>query len=114
MILSRTFDKFSQRVTNIVGSHWAFFVACAVIIVWALTGFIFGFSDSWQLVINTGTTIITFLMVFIIQQSSNKRDTAQQLKLDELLRALEQARNEFRGIENRTEDEIKKLKDENY
>ena len=81
------FERFSQRVTHAVGRPWAFFIALLVIIVWAVTGPLFGFGDTWQLVINTGTTIVTFLMVFLIQQTQNKDGKAMELKLNELVAA---------------------------
>ena len=79
------FDKMATKITKASGKPAAFIIACAIIIVWAVTGPIFKYSDTWQLVINTGTTIITFLMVFIIQQTQNKDTTALQLKLNELI-----------------------------
>src|SRR5687768_11770097 len=83
--LSAAFQNFASKTTRVTGSPVAFLLACVVIIVWAITGPVFGFSDTWQLVINTGTTIVTFLMVFIIQQSQNKDSLALQLKLNELI-----------------------------
>jgi low affinity Fe/Cu permease len=91
-------DRFRQlaaRITQVVGSPWAMVVAAMVVVVWAITGPIFGFSDTWQLVINTGTTIVTFLMVFAIQNSQNREARAMHLKLDELIRATKGARNRF-------------------
>ena len=82
---SRSYGKFSNKITKAAGSPYASLVAFTIIIVWAISGPLFGFSDTWQLVINTGTTIITFLMVFIIQQSQNKDTMAMQLKLNELI-----------------------------
>ena len=82
---SKMFDKFSVAVTRATGSPAAFIIAFAIIIVWVVTGPVFQFSDTWQLVINTGTTIVTFLMVFVIQQSQNKDTLALQLKLNELI-----------------------------
>ncbi len=107
---SKTFDKFSNGVTKSTGSPAAFIIAFAVIVVWALTGPLFKFSDTWQLVINTGTTIITFLMVFVIQQSQNKDTMALQLKLNELIAANKDASNRLIDIEDLTEHEIKVLK----
>lgn len=104
------FDQFSQKVTKATGSPYAFLVALAVVILWAVSGPIFGFSDTWQLVINTGTTIITFLMVFVIQQSQNKDTIALQLKLNELLAAEHRASNRLIDIEDLTEDELDKIK----
>jgi len=107
---SKTFDRFSGIVTRATGSPAAFISAFAVIIVWVITGPVFKFSDTWQLVINTGTTIITFLMVFVIQQSQNKDTMAIQLKLNELIAANKDASNRLIDIEDLTEDELRVLK----
>jgi low affinity Fe/Cu permease len=107
---SKAFDKFSNAVTKATGSPAAFIIAFAVIVVWGITGPLFKFSDTWQLVINTGTTIITFLMVFVIQQSQNKDTMALQLKLNELIAANKDASNRLIDIEDLTEHEIKVLK----
>ena len=107
---SKIFDRFSGIVTRATGSPAAFITAFAIIIVWVITGPIFKFSDTWQLVINTGTTIITFLMVFVIQQSQNKDTMAIQLKLNELIAANKDASNRLIDIEDLTEDELKVLK----
>ena len=104
------FDRFSTRVTRATGSPLAFLFAISVVIVWALTGPVFNYSNSWQLVINTGTTIITFLMVFVIQQSQNKDTMAVQLKLNELLASSEKASNRLVDIEDLTEEELLVLK----
>src|SRR5437764_7058446 len=104
------FEKFSEKVTRISGSPWAFMTALVMIMVWAVTGPIFHYSDTWQLVINTGTTIITFLMVFIIQQSQNKDSLAIQLKLNELIAASEGASNRLIVVEDLTQDELEVLK----
>jgi low affinity Fe/Cu permease len=87
------FRRFSRTVSVMVGSSWAFVAAAAIIIAWAISGPIFGFSDTWQLVINTGTTIVTFLMVFLIQNTQNRDARAMHLKLDELIHAVETASN---------------------
>jgi low affinity Fe/Cu permease len=108
--LSRFFEKFAAKVTKATGSPAAFMVACLAIIVWAVTGPIFGYSDTWQLVINTGTTIITFLMVFIIQQSQNKDTIALQLKLNELIAATATASNRLIDVEDLTTEELETLK----
>src|SRR5881227_1784092 len=92
-----------------VGTHWAFVIALGVVLAWALTGPVFHFSDSWQLVINTGTTIVTFLMVFLIQSTQNRDGKAVQLKLDELIRAQADARNVFADLEDATEEELRKF-----
>jgi low affinity Fe/Cu permease len=108
--LSALFQKMSNKVTRATGSPYAFIIALTVVIIWAITGPLFGFSDTWQLVINTGTTIITFLMVFIIQQSQNKDTTAIQLKLNELIACNERASNRLVDIEDLTEEELEKIK----
>jgi len=106
------FRAFACRVSDAVGSHWAFIAALAVVLVWAVTGPIFHFSDSWQLVINTGTTIVTFLMVFLIQATQNRDGKALQLKLDELIRAERSARNVFADLEHASEAELKRFEEE--
>ena len=100
------FEKFSTAVTQWTGSSTAFGLACGVIIVWAAIGPLFGFSDTWQLVINTGTTIVTFLMVFLIQRSQNKDSLALQLKLNELVAAVEGASNRLIDVEDLSEEEL--------
>ena len=104
------FERMAIHITKIVGSSTAFSIALLVIIAWAVTGPIFKFSDTWQLVINTGTTIITFLMVFIIQQSQNKDSLAIQLKLNELIAAEERASNRLIVVEDLSQDELELLK----
>lgn len=104
------FDRISTATTRAAGRPAATIIAFSIIVVWALTGPIFGYSDTWQLVINTGTTIITFLMVFIIQQSQNKDTLALQLKLNELIACQELASNRLIDIEDLTEDELRVLK----
>ena len=101
------FERFSGSVTKATGSTSAFILAFLAILVWALTGPFFHFSETWQLVINTGTTIITFLMVFLIQKSQNKDSLAIQLKLNELVAAHQFASNRLVDVENMTEDELK-------
>jgi low affinity Fe/Cu permease len=108
--LGRFFNKFSQIVTKGTGSPLAFIIAILIIIIWGVTGPLFGFSNTWQLVINTGTTVITFLMVFVIQQSQNRETTAIQLKLNELIAANRNASNRLVSIEDLTEDELAALK----
>src|ERR1700712_2534387 len=102
-----TSEKFANRVTKITGSTAAFILAFLLVIVWACTGPIFHYSETWQLVINTGTTIITFLMVFLIQKSQNKDSLAIQLKLNELVAAHEFASNRLVDVENIPEEELK-------
>lgn len=104
------FDKISKVVTRATGRPAAFLTAFAVVLVWAITGPLFGFSDTWQLVINTGTTIVTFLMVFIIQQSQNKDTMAIQLKLNELIASQKNASNRVIDIEDLSEKELETLK----
>jgi low affinity Fe/Cu permease len=100
------FEHFSQKVTHAVGRPWAFLVALLVIVVWAVTGPLFGFGDTWQLVINTGTTIVTFLMVFLIQQTQNKDSKAMELKLNELVAATSGASNHLIDVEALSEDDL--------
>ena len=105
------FHKFAVVVSKFVGNPLSFLAAFLIIGVWALTGPIFGFSDTWQLVINTGTTIITFLMVFVIQNTQNRDAKAMQLKLDELIKAHKSARDELIDLEDLSDTEIQKLAD---
>ncbi|MGI4814930.1 MAG: low affinity iron permease family protein [Janthinobacterium lividum] len=107
--LMRAFDRFASQVTRWAGSPVSFCIAALSVIVWLVTGPIFHYSNAWQLVINTGTTIITFLMVFLIQQSQNKDSVAVHLKLNELLSALRSADNAMIGIEDASEDELLRL-----
>lgn len=100
------FTRFSKATASAAGKPVTFFLAVSTIVVWALTGPLFGFSDTWQLVINTGTTIITFLMVFLIQNTQNRDSIAVQLKLDELIFALKQADNRFLDVEDLDEKEL--------
>ena len=103
------FRKFAHRVSMVVGSPLAFACAVVILIGWAVTGPLFGFSDTWQLVINTATTIITFLMVFLIQNTQNRDAKAMHLKLDELLRGVKNARNSLVGLEDFSDVELKKI-----
>jgi low affinity Fe/Cu permease len=107
--LSQILERFSRKATEATGTSTAFILACLVIIVWIATGPLFHFSDTWQLVINTGTTIVTFLMVFLIQRSQNKDALAIHLKLNEIVAALEGASNRLIDVEDLTEAEIKTL-----
>jgi low affinity Fe/Cu permease len=108
--MDRLFTAFASRIAFIVGHPTAFVVAFAIVLVWAVTGPIFGFSDTWQLVINTGTTIVTFLIVFLIQNSQNRDAASMQAKLDELLRAVDKARGAFIGIEHLTDAQIEEIR----
>ena len=107
--LGQMLERFSRKVTEATGTSTAFIIALLVIIIWIVTGPIFHFSDTWQLVINTGTTIVTFLMVFLIQRSQNKDALAIHLKLNEIVAALEGASNRLIDVEDLTEAEIKTL-----
>jgi low affinity Fe/Cu permease len=109
--MDRLFTWFASRISFASGQPLAFVLAVGTIVVWAVTGPVFGFSDTWQLVINTGTTIVTFLMVFLIQNSQNRDAAAMQAKLDELLRAIGKARSAFIGIEHLTDSEIEQIRD---
>ncbi len=104
-------ERMAHWATKWAGSSWAFFLAVAVILVWLVTGPIFNFSDTWQLVINTGTTIVTFLMVFLIQRSQNKDALAIQLKLNELVAAMRGASNRLISVEDLSEEEVKALQE---
>lgn len=108
--LGLALERMSRRVTDITGSSWAFSFAVAVIVVWLISGPLFQFSDTWQLVINTGTTIVTFLMVFLIQNAQNRDAAAIQAKLDEVILAIDGARNEFIGIEHLTEVQLERIR----
>ena len=109
--MERTFEKLAQRVAGWAGQPPAFAIAALVVVVWALTGPLFHYSDTWQLVINTGTTVVTFLMVFLIQNAQNRDASAMQAKLDELVRAVSGARDDFIGIEHRTQRELRQILD---
>ncbi len=106
------FARVATRVSEALGSAWAFLAALLIIVVWGITGPAFRFSDTWQLVINTGTTIVTFLMVFVIQNTQNRDSKATQLKLDELIRAIDSARNRFIGAEDEDEEQLREEKRE--
>jgi low affinity Fe/Cu permease len=106
------FRRFANTASRGLGSPASFVVAVVVVVAWAVTGPLFHFSDSWQLVINTGTTVVTFLMVFLIQATQNRDATALHLKLDELIRSTREARNTFAALEDASEDELKGFQDE--
>ena len=107
--LGQMLERFSRKATEATGTSTAFILACSVIVIWIITGPLFHFSDTWQLVINTGTTIVTFLMVFLIQRSQNKDALAMHLKLNEIVAALDGASNRLIDVEDLTEAEIKTL-----
>jgi low affinity Fe/Cu permease len=104
-----TFHKLSVKIANKLGNAWAFFIALFIILGWAITGPIFDFSDTWQLIINTGTTIVTFLMVFVIQNTQNRDGRAMQLKLDELINTSRTASSSFVDIEELSDSELDEL-----
>jgi low affinity Fe/Cu permease len=104
-----TFAELARRASATLGTSAAFVAACVLVLTWAVTGPLFGYSDAWQLVINTGTTIVTFLMVFLIQSTQNRDARALHLKLDELLRSLKTARNRLIDLENCTDEEIAQI-----
>src|SRR5215471_17451079 len=108
-VVSDVFRIWARRSSSILGSAWAFAIAVSIIAIWGATGPMFHFSDTWQLIINTGTTIVTFLMVFLIQNTQNRDAKATQLKLDEIIRAVGGARNELLNLENLSEEDLKKL-----
>jgi low affinity Fe/Cu permease len=110
--INDVFRRFAQMTSSAVGSPWAFVLASIVIIAWAVTGPLFHFSDTWQLIINTGTTIVTFLMVFMIQGAQNRDARAIHLKLDELIRSKRGARNNLVDLENCTDEELAEIEAE--
>jgi len=107
--MQKLFRKFAQSTSQLVGSSWAFMLAAVVIIVWAVTGPMFHYSDTWQLVINTGTTIITFLMVFLIQNTQNRDAKAIHLKLDELIKGVSGARTRLVNLQELSDEELERL-----
>src|SRR6476659_7992107 len=111
-LFCRIRDAFARKTSNILGSAWAFVIALLIIVVWAATGPTFHYSDTWQLIINTGTTIVTFLMVFLIQNTQNRDAKAVHLKLDELIRALGPARNKLVDLEKLSDDQLQALETE--
>ena len=110
MSFEQFFTKAANRVAHAAGMPASFIVCCLIVLVWAVSGPVFGWSDTWQLVVNTGTTIVTFLMVFLIQNSQNRDAAAMQAKLDELIRALNDAREQFIGIEHLPDTEIEEIR----
>lgn len=103
------FGKFAARCSHYLGSRWSFLAALGIIVVWAVTGPLFHYSDTWQLVINTGTTIVTFLMVFLIQNTQNRDARAIHLKLNELIHAIDKAKNQMMDVENLSDMELEEL-----
>ncbi len=110
--MHENFRRFARHTSNIAGSPWTFCIALAAIVLWAVSGPVFGFSTSWQLLVNTGTTILTFLMVFLIQNTQNRDAHAVHLKLDELIKALKGARNQLIDIEDGSEEVLAALEHE--
>ncbi len=107
--MNEAFRKFASHISRWAGSTWAFIIALLVIAGWAISGPLFSFSDTWQLTINTGTTIVTFLMVFLIQNTQYRDSKAINLKLDELIRVMKEARNNMVDLENATDEELESL-----
>jgi low affinity Fe/Cu permease len=110
--MKEIFRRFSETVAHTVGSHWAFLMACLVVATWGSTGRFFDYSDTWQLIINTGTTIVTFLMVFLIQNTQNRDSRILNLKLDELLRTVEGARTGLVELDDMSDDDLSKVHEE--
>ena len=106
------FGRLARAVAHVVGQPLAFGIALATVVLWAISGPLFGFSDTWQLVINTGTTIVTFLMVFLIQNTQNKDAEAMHIKLDELIRAIDQARNALLNLEELDLQDLERIRGE--
>jgi low affinity Fe/Cu permease len=111
-LVQDAFRVFARKTSEVLGSAWSFVVALLVIVIWAATGRLFHYSDTWQLIINTGTTIVTFLMVFLIQNTQNRDAKAVHLKLDELIRAIGGARNTMVDLERMSDEELKALQAE--
>lgn len=108
--MEKLFTGFANYVSSLTGRPWSFVVAFAFIVIWGASGPLFGFSDTWQLVVNTSTTVITFLMVFLIQNSQNRDAAAMQAKLDEVIRSVDGARNEFIGVEHLTGSKLEEIR----
>jgi low affinity Fe/Cu permease len=110
--MNEFFRRFAQRSSQLMGSSWCFLLAVMSIVIWAVTGPMFRYSDTWQLAINTGTTIVTFLMVFLIQNSQNRDTRALHIKLDEMIRVKHEARNSLLNLEDMTDEELDRLQAE--
>ena len=110
--MNEFFRRFATRASEITGSSWAFLVAVLSIVIWAVAGPLFGYSDTWQMTINTGTTIVTFLMIFLIQNTQNRDAKAIHLKLAELIRAVESARTELVTLEELPDEKLQQLKEQ--
>ena len=110
MAQDRLFTGIAKGAARQAGRPWAFMLALGIVVVWGVTGPVFGYSDTWQLVINTGTTIVTFLMVFLIQNAQNRDTEALHIKLDELIRATHRARNSFMSLEDLSESELAQIR----
>ena len=108
--MDRFFSAFASRISHMAGQPAAFILALLSIALWGMTGPLFGFSDTWQLVVNTSTTIVTFLMVFVIQNAQNRDAAALQAKLDEVIRSIDHARNQFIGIEHLSEVQVEAIR----
>lgn len=110
--MTDVFSVFARSTSSVLGSAWVFAAALLIIVIWAITGPAFRFSDTWQLIINTGTTIVTFLMVFLIQNTQNRDAKAVHLKLDEIIHSLGRARNQLVDLEQMSEEDLEKLQNE--
>lgn len=110
--MNEAFRRFARYTSDLLGSSWAFCAAVIIVLIWGLTGPYFRYSDAWQLAINTGTTIVTFLMVFLIQNTQNRDSRATHLKLDELIKALRGARNSMIDLDRLTDEELRELEAE--
>src|SRR5438105_1576281 len=106
------FTAFASKTAHMMGSYWAFLLAALIVVIWGATGPLFHYSDTWQLVINTGTTVVTFLMVFLIQNTQNRDNLAIQLKLDELIKGVKGARNRLVSLESYSDEELERLRAE--
>src|SRR5205085_5003312 len=111
-MMNKIFSQISSHIAQQAGKPWVFVAAALTIVIWGITGPFFGFSNTWQLIINTGTTIVTFLMVFVIQNSQNRDGAALQTKIDELIRATQEARNDLVGIERKAEEKVEQVREE--